>query len=423
MNTRIPVAEGVLAHGVAGGLALVATAALAAAPAAHAPAATIPLCPGLTIVTAVSRSDGDYESIKTVESISPREVQTKYSAEMKNNDMFGAGPALKQVNMHRTMLTGDLESATNYQQIFLEKSAETVPQTTAIGTSAAVLRALKTKGESEFGISLAYDGLELSADRNKSPNYYSYLERGSIKRVDGAPTSLSVLVNDVAVELPVIRAQGDLVADKVEFLFLDDVNNPLTLAFRIGIDAIKPLDADWLKLCATIRKSGQAPGQLPGGARCDHPNGGDRDTLRVVKLTFHCPAPLPVSAAAGGSGQLEQALAVARKADVYSIYFSFNSESIREESEPTLKEIADVLRRHPDWKIDVSGHTDNIGGDQYNLDLSKRRAAAVKAALVTRYAIDANRLTFSGLGKSQPKDTNDTLEGRARNRRVELVRF
>jgi OOP family OmpA-OmpF porin len=96
---------------------------------------------------------------------------------------------------------------------------------------------------------------------------------------------------------------------------------------------------------------------------------------------------------------------------------------LRDESTPTLKEIADILTRHPDWRLDVNGHTDGIGTDQYNLDLSKRRAAAVVKALVTGYHIDAGRLKSAGFGKSQPKDTNDTLEGRARNRRVELMRF
>jgi len=87
-----------------------------------------------------------------------------------------------------------------------------------------------------------------------------------------------------------------------------------------------------------------------------------------------------------------------------------------------LKEIAEVLKRHPAWKLSVGGHTDGIGGDAFNLDLSKRRAAAVKDALVKKYAIEATRLSTAGFGKSQPKDTNDTLEGRAHNRRVELIR-
>ena len=106
---------------------------------------------------------------------------------------------------------------------------------------------------------------------------------------------------------------------------------------------------------------------------------------------------------------------------MYSIFFTFNSDVIRPESEPTLKEIADVLKKHPDWKLGVNGHTDGIGGDDYNLDLSKRRAAAVRTALVTKYGIAGARLTTAGFGKSQPKDTNATLEGRAKNRRVEFV--
>jgi len=105
------------------------------------------------------------------------------------------------------------------------------------------------------------------------------------------------------------------------------------------------------------------------------------------------------------------------------VYFSFNSDVIRDESEPTLKEIAEVLRRHRDWRLRIAGHTDGIGSDQQNLELSTRRAAAVKDALVKKFGIAAGRLETSGFGKSQPKDTNDTLEGRAHNRRVGLMKI
>jgi OOP family OmpA-OmpF porin len=119
---------------------------------------------------------------------------------------------------------------------------------------------------------------------------------------------------------------------------------------------------------------------------------------------------------------MEQAPANTGQVEVYDIYFSYNSAQIRQESEPRLKEIAAVLNKHPEWKLSVNGHTDSIANDSYNLELSGRRAAAVKNELVERYAIDAARLVTAGFGESQPKDTNDTLEGRARNRRVELVR-
>src|SRR3989442_1084297 len=158
---------------------------------------TIPLCPGLTIVTAVAQQNGDYESIKTIESASPKEVRLRYSAEMYNSDWLASGPAqLKNLTLHRTILISDLESANIYQQKFLEKSAETVPGTTAIGISAAVLRALTTKGQAELSVSNAYAGLELTADRNKSPSYYQYMQPGKIRKVGAGPVRVPVLVND-----------------------------------------------------------------------------------------------------------------------------------------------------------------------------------------------------------------------------------
>ena len=81
-----------------------------------------------------------------------------------------------------------------------------------------------------------------------------------------------------------------------------------------------------------------------------------------------------------------------------------------------------ALKNNPAWKLQVNGHTDNVGGDAYNLDLSNRRAAAVKRALVTQYHLDPARLNPKGFGATQPKESNDTPQGRARNRRVELIR-
>jgi outer membrane protein OmpA-like peptidoglycan-associated protein len=430
-----------------GAIGLMATAS-AQTPAAPTP--TIPLCPGLTIVTAIKGSGGDYESIKTIESADANEVRMKYSSEMNDTDWLGVTPRVQNVVMHRTMLTRDLQTGAMYQQVYLEKAAETIPGATAIGTSAAVLRDLKTKGEAALSISNAYAGLELTADRNKFPNYYQYMQGGTIKKTGTA--RLPVLVNDAMVELPAIRAEGDLVGKKVEFFFLDDERNPLSLAFRIDIEGFKPLTPEQRQLCDTMAKAAKdvsnsqtgyhanidlLQASLGGNFRCSLPNGGPRDTLRVVKIISRCTGSAPVQGpAAGGNigtptgtggesagaAALEKALKDTGKIDVYSIYFSFNSDRIRDESTPTLNDIAEVLRRHPDWKLQVNGHTDAIGGDAPNLDLSKRRAAAVKNTLVTSYKIDPGRLATSGFGKSQPKDTNDTLEGRAHNRRVELIR-
>ena len=108
--------------------------------------------------------------------------------------------------------------------------------------------------------------------------------------------------------------------------------------------------------------------------------------------------------------------------DVYGIYFDFASDSLRAESEPVLREIATALNAHPDWKLTITGHTDSIGGAASNLELSRKRSARVRRALVEQFHVADARLTTSGYGAGQPKDVNSTVEGRARNRRVELVR-
>lgn len=121
-------------------------------------------------------------------------------------------------------------------------------------------------------------------------------------------------------------------------------------------------------------------------------------------------------------GEIEKQLAKDKKVDVYGIYFDFNSDSIRPESEPILSEIASALNSNKEWNLTINGHTDNIGGDASNLILSKRRSEAVRKALVDRYHVDQTHLSTNGYGASSPKETNDTELGRARNRRVELIR-
>jgi len=392
--------------------ALAMAVALALAPtkprAAQSAPPTIPLCPGLTIVTAVAQPTGDYESIKTVQSVTDSGIQVKYSSEAMVQELTDNEPHLQQTNVTRTMRRSDLRDATLYMQVFSPMVPEVIPETTAIGTSAAVLNALKTKGESDFGIVIANFYDKTGVNRDEHPNVYDNQELGTLTRVGKAPVMLPVIVNGVPTTLPAIQAAGELVMDKSEFFFLDNPANPLTLKFRIGIGDSVSVSND---------------GKLAES---------DRDLLQVTKITAPCVSAPPQNgggpggggggAGGGGSSQIERELAESGKADVYSIYFTFNSDVLRPESEPTLKEIADVLKKHSDWKLGVNGHTDGIGSDDYNLDLSKRRAAAVRAALVTRYGIAGTRMTTAGYGKTQPKDTNATLEGRAKNRRVELVK-
>ncbi|MGB4703807.1 MAG: OmpA family protein [Candidatus Saccharicenans sp.] len=108
-------------------------------------------------------------------------------------------------------------------------------------------------------------------------------------------------------------------------------------------------------------------------------------------------------------------------ASVYGIYFDFDRADLKPESEPAIKEIARLLQENKGLKLYVVGHTDMVGDLEYNLNLSRARAEAVIKELTTRYGISADRLKPYGLGPLAPVASNRTDDGRARNRRVELV--
>ena len=108
---------------------------------------------------------------------------------------------------------------------------------------------------------------------------------------------------------------------------------------------------------------------------------------------------------------------------LYGIFFDTDKTDIKPESEPTLKEISTLLTNEPGMAVIVVGHTDNQGAFDYNLDLSSRRAKAVIAALVSNYGIDGARLTAAGAGMMAPVASNDEEAGRAKNRRVVLVKL
>ena len=107
---------------------------------------------------------------------------------------------------------------------------------------------------------------------------------------------------------------------------------------------------------------------------------------------------------------------------LYGIYFDFDKSDVKPESDPTLKEISKLLSENPKLKLYVVGHTDNVGDFSYNMKLSLSRADAVVKTLVSKYNVDKNRLTSAGVGPLAPVTSNDTEEGKAKNRRVELIK-
>jgi OOP family OmpA-OmpF porin len=123
-----------------------------------------------------------------------------------------------------------------------------------------------------------------------------------------------------------------------------------------------------------------------------------------------------------GGKKLYDALAEKGRVATQGIYFDTGSDRIRPESSPTLEEIGTMLKEHPELKLTIEGHTDNVGAAPANQTLSEKRAAAVRQYLMETYSIDAARLQAKGLGQTKPATSNDTPEGRQQNRRVELVK-
>jgi outer membrane protein OmpA-like peptidoglycan-associated protein len=409
----------------------------------------IPICTGLTLVTAVNDGGGDYESIKRLESVDDKQMTLHYSTQrMDYGGLFDSHPPkLRSYEFRRVLDRDAIRTSRAYLQEFSELIPELVPGMTSLGTSTVVLTELKTKGEAEFGISHWAFPVAMNTDPNDGNSIQKKQMRVTSKVVDRG--TLTVLVNGQPTQLPFIHTNGNFYSYISEFWFLDQPDNPITLKFRIGIGEIKPLDQSTKDNCKEWLKNA---GYLP--PHCLKPDGGDHSVLELVKINYRCDdasTTLPpgsgsgsgagtglgagagagnasgAGAAAGagsgsGAGEIESALAKDNRVEIFDIFFSFDSDEIRKESEPRLTDIATVLKRHPDWKLKVEGHTDSLAADDYNLKLSQRRAAAVKNALVSRYKIDAARLVPEGFGETKPRASNDTLAGRARNRRVELVR-
>ncbi|PSH03239.1 MAG: hypothetical protein CXZ00_13390 [Acidobacteria bacterium] len=124
----------------------------------------------------------------------------------------------------------------------------------------------------------------------------------------------------------------------------------------------------------------------------------------------------------GASPPLASEINRTGRVSVYGIHFDTAKANIKPESDATLKEVAKLLQDDPKLKLYVVGHTDNQGAISFNMDLSRRRAEAVVSALASKYGVATGRLRAFGSGPYDPVASNDSEDGRAKNRRVELVK-
>lgn len=338
------------------------------------PPSTVPLVVGLMTVSAVHEPDeGDYETIVKFNEVSAAAVGYTVSGNVDD----------RRYNVRRKMTRDDFAHAHSWRPRYNEGDPEMFAGTTGATLSLDVLTELKTKGRVTFKARVAEDPVESllgglfggaggEVRKAMGDAGEAAMEPATLTRVEQGPVPIPMLVNDARVDLPAVHARGTLGNEPFEIYLLDNAAIPVLLRWNVG-----------------------------------------ETSKRMVKISY------PVERA---TDPIEEKLNTVGRAEIYGIYFDFAKATIRPESEPVLKEIADVMAKNPAWKLSVEGHTDNIGTSSANLDLSTRRAAAVRQALVDRYKVAGARLTPAGYGASRPKETNDTLEGRARNRRVELAR-
>ena len=123
-----------------------------------------------------------------------------------------------------------------------------------------------------------------------------------------------------------------------------------------------------------------------------------------------------------GPAEMKMALDKDGRVQLHDILFDLDKATLQQESDKQLQDVLTLLKNSSDLKLEVQGHTDDQGADDYNMSLSQRRAETVVGYL-NLFGIDAARLTPKGYGESTPVAPNTTEEGRAKNRRVELVKM
>ncbi len=326
--------------------------------------ALVPLVPDMVLDTVWVLYDADLETLTRVSSVEDDEIKFTLSGPQARAENGHAIVEASKVIPVYPQCQADLASS---HLLVTEGNPELsmpIPGTTRISVSQQVYQQLKNGGSFPFDYRHQFEPVGAGYS-------WRYDDPGEMQRDIPGSYKFKVIVNGQQTELPALHAKGFLKGMATEIAVVDDAANPLLLDLEIP---------------------------------------SLRFALRTTKITY------PVAK------KIESDLERAGRAEIYGIYFDFDSAVIRVESEPVLEEIAEALRKNPGWQLSIQGHTDNIGGAARNQTLSAQRAESVKKALIERYAIAPDRLTTAGFGAAQPKAPNDTMEGRALNRRVELVK-
>ena len=327
---------------------------------------------GLTLTVVGHDERGDDETFAAITGLTPTEYDLQISANIPNP----AHPAVPEVLNHDRRVRFVDDSLAHRLNTIVSSSDPPIFPGSTMFLSKAMLAELKQSGKTAVVVGDAPPG----AFKGFFANFFVPRQyyRGDLTRV--GHSTLSVIVHGTPTPLPVIEVRGHLTVagqgDDVDAF--DNPSWPITLRWTSQGRTGQITAIDWP--ATGVREQGTMRGNLSSlsGKTC--------------------------------------------RAEVHGIYFAFGSATLVRQSDVALTAVADLLSANPPWVVTIEGHTDNIGSEASNLDLSKRRAAAVRDALVTRFHIGPARLSATGFGDTRPVAPNGTIEGRARNRRVELSR-
>ena len=363
--------------------AVLATLACASAPSwgtAQEPLAQIRPVTGLTLVSTFRQPQGERDDVVRLKRVDSAGIHYVW----RLVEIWSNGDTVVDVR-ERRVRASDLFGAPRLDPVFAAGDALERPGYTAFSISSAAYVALRDDGRTRFtmtGIDTTSGVLGALVGRGAARRARY---KGTLTRVSPRPAPFPLLVDGLRVSVPALHLRGDL-ADgprrvATELWVLADSANPLLLKAARGADVFQMVRVD-----SPVAAAGPS-----------HPGGGP-------------------------GRELEQRLATACRVELPGIYFAFNSALIDPESDRALSQLAAMLARHPDWALGVEGHTDSIGTAVANQALSERRAEAVRARLAAEHGVDSRAWKAVGYGASRPREPNATIEGRARNRRVELVR-
>lgn len=365
-----------LRPGSLAGLALSASAFGSLPAAAQETLSRIPLVPGLTMMSSLHFPEGDRENVVEVGSVD----SSGASYTWRLLEVREGGDTLME-RFGRRVRANDLAGAPRLDPVFKASDPEERPGYTAFSISSAVYTELRDRGTAPYsvtsiesstgvaGAAAAALGLGLAHDRARY--------RGTLTRASPTPESFPLLVDGRRVAVPALHLTGTFTKGlrrlQYEFWVLADSAHPLLLRTVV-----------------------------------------EQHVFQMVRVNFPSDA--------SGVATLERELDTACRIELPGVYFAFNSARIDPASDHSLAGLARVLAGHPEWVMTVEGHTDSIGTAAANQQLSQRRAEAVRARLAQRHGVNTSAWNAVGYGPSRPREPNGTIEGRARNRRVELVR-